>query len=384
LIDLVGAILTLDLRGEAESEFVYRLQQVTGPVMAKGIEDTAFYRYHRLVSRCEVGADPGLFAMSIDEFHARQAAAADRHPHRMVATSTHDTKRSEDARARLAVLAEVTDEWANAVAGWRRHTDRYLSETGPDLHDQYAFFQNLVAAWPASPDRMLKFMSKATREARRRTSWRNPDPVYDRAVRSFVEGAMVDHEFLGWVEKFVAWINPAARRTALAQKLLALTVPGVPDLYRGSEVWYHALVDPDNRRPVDFARLRNLAERVRSIEADRLGDLADDSEGAAKAWLVQRVLGIRKERAASFAGPYTPLRVEGPGADRVIAFRRGEDVAVVVIAPPYLRAPMPSGVFELPPGRWVDRFGDADPVAGFVSVESALHVIPGTVLTRVD
>ena len=372
LVELVTSILLLDTRGESEAEFVYRFQQVSGPAMAKGVEDTAFYRYVRFVALNEVGADPAVFAASPQEFHDACAAAATDWPRRMTSTSTHDTKRSEDVRARLAVLSEAPDLWRTAVMRWReRHVASDL-----DPADIYAFYQNVVGVWPVTVERMTTYMEKATREAKLHTSWRRPDPDYDAAVARFVQEAFADRRFVAEVEELVAEISPAGQRNALAQKLLCLTVPGIPDLYQGTELWNHTLVDPDNRAPVDFGRRREL------LGSSPPAAGGWDGEGLAKLWVVRRALEVRRRHPAAFAGSYRPLQ-SNPADDRVVGFLRGEMVAVVVPRLTFRSwGEWGTTTVLLPPGRWHHQLVDHAPIEGQVRLDELFSAFPVALLAR--
>ena len=235
LLDFLGAILLLRRRGKLETELVMRLQQLTGPVMAKSVEDTAFYNFHRLISLNEVGGDPGHFGFSIDEFHAACSEAQRRWPTAMLASSTHDTKRSEDVRARINLLSEIPDRWSAAVNRWAELNHRYRRDDLPDRNAEYLLYQTLVGAWPIETDRLLAYMEKASREAKTHTSWTNPNPIYEDALRAFIEGIMSHSPFTTDLEQFVKPLIEPGRINSLAQTLFKLTAPGVPDFYQGTE-----------------------------------------------------------------------------------------------------------------------------------------------------
>jgi (1->4)-alpha-D-glucan 1-alpha-D-glucosylmutase len=333
--------------------FVMKFQQLTGPVMAKGVEDTAFYRYNRLVALNEVGSDPAVFGASVAEFHRENAERARRWPHGLLTSSTHDTKRSEDVRARIAVLSELPREWRAAVNRWarlnRRAKTRVEGASAPDRNDEYLFYQTLLGVWPwdaETPDdafvaRIEAFMLKAAREAQVHTSWVNPDPAYEDALQQFVRAALDASRPNPFLEDFAAlreMVAQAGAINALAQQLLKLTAPGVPDIYQGTELWDQSLVDPDNRRPVDYARrtrlLRGLARRRpgRRLAADLLETRAD---GRVKLYLTSRALACRAAYPDLFArGDYTPLATEGAAADHVVAFaRRDAENEFITVVP---------------------------------------------------
>ncbi|MCD6034233.1 MAG: malto-oligosyltrehalose synthase, partial [Thermomicrobiales bacterium] len=321
--------------------FVMKFQQLTGPVMAKGVEDTAFYRYNRLVALNEVGSDPAAFGMSVAEFHRENAERARRWPHGLLTSSTHDTKRSEDVRARIAVLSELPREWRAAVNRWarlnRRGKTRVEGASAPDRNDEYLFYQTLLGAWPwgtETPDeafvaRIEAFMLKAARESQVHTSWVNPDPAYEDALQRFVRAALDTSRPNPFLEDFAAlreMVAHAGAINALAQQLLKLTAPGVPDIYQGTELWDQSLVDPDNRRPVDYRQRTRLLRGLqrgrpgRRLAADLLETKAD---GRIKLYLTSRALACRATFPDLFArGAYIPLAAEGAAADHVVAFAR--------------------------------------------------------------
>ncbi len=294
LLDFLGAILLLRHRGKLETELLMRLQQLTGPVMAKSVEDTAFYNFHRLISLNEVGGDPGHFGLPIDEFHAACSEAGRCWPIAMLASSTHDTKRSEDVRARINLLSEIPDRWSEAVRRWAELNDRYRRENLPDRNAEYLIYQTLVGAWPIETDRLLAYMEKASREAKTHTSWTNPNPIYDDALRAFIEGIMSHSPFITDLEQFVKPLIEPGRINSLAQTLLKLTTPGVPDFYQGTEVWDLSLVDPDNRRPVDYHKRRRLLAKMKHMTVDQIWSHIED--GLPKMWLIRHVLKLRQER----------------------------------------------------------------------------------------
>jgi len=331
LPESLARVLRLEERGW--DAFVTRFQQTTPPVMAKGVEDTAFYRYGRLLALNDVGGDPSRFGISVEQFHAANRERAERFPNNLLVTQTHDTKRSGDVRARIGALSTMPGEWAAHVRRWLELT-RDLP--GPDDLERYFVFQTLVGAWPIEAERMQAYMEKALREAKRATNWIEPDEAHEAAVRAFV-AALYEHEaFLADFEPFAAELALAGDRAALGQLLLKLTVPGLPDIYQGDELLSLSLVDPDNRRPVDWQRRRRLLEELRHGAAP-----TDESR---KLWLIMRALVLRRTRAVAFAGTYEPLDA-GP---RTMAFLRGGDVLVAAA----VRGD--GDPVELPAGRWRD------------------------------
>jgi (1->4)-alpha-D-glucan 1-alpha-D-glucosylmutase len=298
------------------AEVAVRFQQTAAPLMAKGVEDTAFYRWSRLVSRNEVGGEPDRFAVSPREFHEFCARLARDWPGTLTTLSTHDTKRQEDVRARLAVLAELPGEWGRAVRGWRSPG----SPLEPDL--EYLLWQTAVGAWPLTRDRLAEFLTKAMREAKTRTSWTDPDPAYEEAVLAYARDLPADE-----IAAFTARLEPYARANVLGQKLVQLAMPGVPDVYQGCELVGLSLVDPDNRRPVDYDDRRARLARLDAGGPPR--DLDDE-----KLLVTSRTLRLRRDRPDWFGpGRYEPVEATGPAADHVLAFRRGGAVAVAARLP---------------------------------------------------
>jgi (1->4)-alpha-D-glucan 1-alpha-D-glucosylmutase len=308
-------VLLLEERGDPE--FVVRFQQTTGPVMAKGVEDTAFYRWLRLTALNEVGGAPDRFSLSVEEFHEANLEREARFPRHLLATQTHDTKRSGDVRARIVALAGMADEWAAHVRRWRRLDDP---------NEDYLLWQTLVGAWPIERERVEAYMEKALREAKVNTNWIEPDEAHEARVRLAIAGVYDD--LPQGFEAFAAQVAEAGRRISLAMTLLKLAVPGVPDIYQGDELETLSLVDPDNRRPVDFELRRRLLA---------------SAAPPAKLRLVREALALRE------LGPYEPIDA-GPS---VCAFRRGDDVVVAAVVH------ASGGTVRLPPGSWRDRLTGA-------------------------
>jgi (1->4)-alpha-D-glucan 1-alpha-D-glucosylmutase len=331
LPESLARVLRLEERGW--DAFVTRFQQTTPPVMAKGVEDTAFYRYARLLALNDVGGDPGRFGISIEDFHAGNLERAERFPHNLLVTQTHDTKRSGDVRARIGAISSMPEEWGARVRRW---LDLLADVPGPDDVERYLILQTLAGAWPLERERLAAYVEKALREAKRTTNWIEPDEAHEAAVQAWC-AALYEHEaFLADFEPFAAELAAAGDRAALAQLLLKLTVPGLPDVYQGDELLSLSLVDPDNRRPVDWELRRRLLADIRRGAAP-----TDESR---KLWLIVRALVLRRSRPAAFAGAYEPLDA-GPST---VAFLRGGDV----LAAAAIRRD--GGPLELPSGRWRD------------------------------
>jgi (1->4)-alpha-D-glucan 1-alpha-D-glucosylmutase len=375
-IDLVRRLVLAEgPPGTDAEEFVTRFQQTCGPVMAKGVEDTAFYRYLRLSGLNEVGGDPGRFGLPVQEFHEACEVQQRDWPLSMTTLSTHDTKRSEDVRARLVLLSQCPAEWGDAVTRWHAAAARHRTPAGPDAATEQLVWQTLVGAWPLSADRAVAYVEKATREAKAQTSWVDPVQAYDDAVQGFVRAVLADDALVTEVEAFVARLTPAWQVTALAQKAVQLTMPGVADTYQGSELWDLSLVDPDNRRPVDF-------DQRRALLASLDGTPKLDEIGIAKLHLVSRVLRLRRELPEAFLADssYAPLDAGG----RAIGFVRGDRVATVapLRALQVERRGWGDDAVELPGGTWQDVLTGVER-AGRVPLAALLADFPVAVLRRV-
>ncbi|HJZ20623.1 MAG TPA: malto-oligosyltrehalose synthase, partial [Bradyrhizobium sp.] len=325
--------------------FALKVQQFTGPMMAKSLEDTAFYRYHRLLALNEVGGAPSARALSVDGFHEAMTVRAREWPHGMTATATHDTKRGEDARARLMALTEIPGEWASAVARWKILNAPHLVVEGemraPSATFEYMLYQALLGAWPLQPDdsfaeRMQAYALKAAREGKQETSWLNPNQAYEAGLQTFLTRILdrsISGEFLQACETLARRLALLGALNSLSQITLKATIPGVPDFYQGTEFWDLSLVDPDNRRPVDFAERARMLE---SIETPDWESLAQDwPDGRIKFALTRHLLKLRTELADVFTyGDYQPLQASGSHGGHVIAFarRHGRDAAIVIVA----------------------------------------------------
>ena len=384
LFEFLRDLLRRRLVGDLETELTMRFQQLAGPVMAKGVEDTACYVFNRLVSLNEVGGDPGCFGFSVKEFHRACAETQELWPQTMLATSTHDTKRSEDVRSRLNLLSEIPERWIEAVHRWASLNARHRRGEWPDRNTEYLFYQTLVGAWPIETGRMTAYMAKAAREAKVHTSWTSPNEVYDAALRAFVEGALADPAFAVDVEAFVAPLIAAGRINSLAQTLLKLTAPGIPDLYQGAELWDLSLVDPDNRRPVDYPlRRRLLAVLDRATPKEIMARI---DEGLPKLWVIRQTLELRRRRPELFGpdGTYRPLAATGDRSGHVVAFARGDDaITVVPRLVMRLEESWMNTTLELPAGRWRNELA-GDVVQGVVRIADVLTQFPVALFSRVE
>lgn len=363
IFDFVQRILLVEVNGEEPVAYqravvrcAMKFQQVTAAVMAKGLEDTAFYRYNRLVSLNEVGGNPGKFGTSVEEFHRANQERRARWPHSMLATSTHDSKRSEDVRARIDVLSEIPSFWRRKLNQWRelgRNKKTNTDSPAPSRDDEYLLYQTLVGAWPgdacddrqwaAFSDRIEQYMLKAAREAKQHTRWANENSEYESALGSFVRSLLdrsVANPFLDDFSRFHGIINRIGALNSLSQCLLKMTCPGVPDIYQGNELYEFALVDPDNRQPVDYDRRRALLQTFCSqnasggkIDFERFS--ADPTDPGLKLYVTWKTLQLRNKETQLFdEGAYTPLRVNGPKAEHIVAFaREGHDKSAIIAAP---------------------------------------------------
>jgi (1->4)-alpha-D-glucan 1-alpha-D-glucosylmutase len=326
------------LEREAPAGFVTRFQQTTPAIMAKGVEDTAFYRYCRLISLNDVGGDPSRFGIGVSRFHAACLERAERFPLNLLTTETNDAKRSADVRARIDALSSMPDEWSEHVERWLEVTERHRDYGAPDDVERYFLFQTLVGAWPIAVDRIEAYMEKALREAKRNTNWIEPNAEWEDAVMRFCRSLYADEKFLADFEPFTARVARVGERASLGQLVLKLTAPGIPDMYEGDELAFRALVDPDNRRPVDFdwrqAMLRRLMGGAQPVAETR------------KLFVTLRLLGLRTRRPEPFAGSYEPVDA-GPSA---CAFLRGGDLLTVVA----VRAGVVPGTIDAPGGQWRD------------------------------
>ncbi|HYV77463.1 MAG TPA: malto-oligosyltrehalose synthase [Streptosporangiaceae bacterium] len=310
--------------GSGQDQLIVHFQQTCGPVMAKGVEDTAFYRWTRLIALNEVGGDPDRCGVTPGEFHVFAGYLARHWPATMTTLSTHDTKRGEDVRARLAVLAELAQAWRPQVERWHDRAVWLSGGRSPEPHIEYLLWQTLVGAWPIDGDRLAAYLRKAMREAKTLTSWTEPDTGYESLVLGFAEKVLRDGELTGWITGFVAGLAGDARANSLGAKLVQLTMPGAADTYQGCELGAFSLVDPDNRRLVDFARRRQLLATLDA--APRAPGPAGATAGgldADKLLVTSAALRLRREHPDWFARDYRPLDAEGPAAGYAVSFLRG-------------------------------------------------------------
>lgn len=401
---------------EERRRFVMRLQQVTGPVAAKGIEDTFAYRHVPLASLNEVGAEVPWRGVTVREFHERNLRSLRFRPHSLLATSTHDTKRGEDVRARINALSEIPEAWEQAVGRWARLNRALKTDLdpspAPDAGDEYLFYQTLVGTWPHGPDspetradlaaRLEEYMIKAAREAKVHTSWLNPNVPYEEALRRFVRGALESRPGNAFIPDFLEFLAPVARagiRNSLSQVLLKTASPGSPDFYQGTELWDLRLVDPDNRRPVDFDLRRKLLESLPAEGESSARELLEKpDDGRIKMYVTRAALRFSRGRRPLFdRGDYLPLEVRGPRADHVCAFARTwEGMAALAVAGRFfLRLgadgpePWRGTDLALPPslaeGGWRDVFTGRilKDEGGVLPLSETLAVLPIALLDRI-
>jgi (1->4)-alpha-D-glucan 1-alpha-D-glucosylmutase len=359
----------------ADGPFGTRFQQTTPAVMAKGVEDTAFYRHTRFLALNEVGGDPSRWSLPVDAFHAGNAERAERFPRGLLVSTTHDTKRSGDVRARLLGLTAMAADWAGAVRSWHE-VNAGIRETptgeSPTWAEELLVYQTLLGTWPITPERLEPYLEKALREAKVTSNWIEPDREHEARVKRFAV-ALLDHgPFRYGFDGVVARATDLGERIALAQTLLKLTCPGVPDVYQGDELWALSLVDPDNRRPVDWAARRAALDALRAGEPP--------TRETAKLHLIWRALDLRRRRPSSFAGAYAPIAA----GDDVCAFLRGDDVLVAVALRERWHAPS----WSLPPGvegTWRDAITGAEfELPGNASAAGVLGPEGRALLERID
>jgi (1->4)-alpha-D-glucan 1-alpha-D-glucosylmutase len=362
---------------KAVTRFAMKAQQFTSAVMAKGLEDTSFYRYHRLDSLNEVGGDPRRFGVPPEVFHEKMVERSKSWPHTMLDTSSHDTKRSEDVRARIDVISEIPHRWGKEVRRWRelnQSKKRLVDDVlAPSRNDEYLLYQTLVGSWPLEgevlPDesfreRIKQYMLKAVREAKEKSSWANPNANYESAVVAFVDEVLApsqDNTFVAGLAAFSGDVARIGMLNSMSQTLLKLTCPGVPDLYQGTELWDLSLVDPDNRRPVDYSRRGEILKEMQTWPKAGEGliacvrDLVNHmGDGRIKMYLTWRALNLRKENPKLFTdGDYVPLGIQGPKTRHLVAFARSLEDRQLIVVVPRLSANLLDAQRGLPAGSYL-------------------------------
>ncbi|HEX6530790.1 MAG TPA: malto-oligosyltrehalose synthase, partial [Burkholderiales bacterium] len=376
VFDFVRSVLLLENAppGKRRNEmlrFAMRFQQFTAPVVAKGVEDTAFYRYNRLIALNEVGGHPSRFGFTLKEFHAAAQERARRWPYTMLGSSTHDTKRSEDVRARLAVLSELASGWRMTLRRWSRMNEAEISKG-----DEYHYYQALVGIWPGKvtedlAERLKAYMLKAAREAKLRTSWINPDTDYEKALERFVEQSLQNESFIRDLETTVATVAKVGEVVSLSQALVKVASPGVPDYYQGTEILDFSLVDPDNRRPVDYELRKKMLDKP-----------------TGKLHVIRKGLEVRRKYPHLFHGAkYTPLYADGGREENIIAFSLSDGKDCVVAVAPRLFAhlgdkPWGESVLTLPAGEFANVMTGERHSGGRVRVAELLSRLPVALLVR--
>ncbi|MBN1334020.1 MAG: malto-oligosyltrehalose synthase [Synergistales bacterium] len=383
LLSFLEDVLLLRKRGGLEGEFLARFQQLTGPVMAKGEEDTGFYCYNPLICLNEVGGNPSDFGVSLEAFHSAMSQRAFSLPLSLLATSTHDTKRSEDVRCRIALLSEIPGEWRKKVMEWSSMNYPLWKGSEPDRNMEYFLYQTLVGTWPISGKRLLAYMEKAAREAKVHTSWNRINREYEKSLLEFTRDTLSNPSFTGDLENFIQRLIVPGRINSLALTLLKLTLPGVPDIYQGCEIWNFRLVDPDNRGNVDFEMLSQLQRTALALEGPP--DIFRDDVGISKMWLIMKTLELRKRNTDIF-GPgsgYESFQATGERARHLVSFIRGRDCLVAV---PRLSLKRGSNWGEtflvLPEGSWRNVFTGKETPGKRLRVDEILDSFPVALMCR--
>ena len=383
LFRFIADVLLLRKQGRVESEFVAQFQQFCSPVMAKGVEDSAIYCYNRLIAVNEVGGNPLEPTTTVEEFHKFNQYALEKNPLGMVTLTTHDTKRSEDLRARLFVLSEVPSIFSEVVDRWFTLNAKSHGYGYPDKNTEYLFYQTIIGAWPWSVDRALTYMQKATREAKQQTSWTNVNAQFEQQLQNFIRSVFADEDFLQEVESFVSFIDTAARTNSLAQTLLKCTVPGIPDCYQGSELWDHRLVDPDNRSPVDFNERKQMLAQIQKMTATEI--IQNIASGMPKLWTMKTALEVRQKHAKAFgpAGGYKPIAASGKNAGHIIAFLRGDSVVTIVPRLSFsVAGEWVDTKIELPAGEWKNALSNGKKWIGEVPMQQLFHEFPVALMIK--
>lgn len=384
LFDFIGDVLALVEGGTLESEFVARFQQFTSPVMAKGIEDTAFYCFNRLVTLNEVGGAPDIDGLSVEQFHQYCAQMQAAWPATMTTLATHDTKRGDDVRARLAALTEISSEWRKTLRRWSRMNTQLHAPDAPDRNTEYLLYQTLLATWPISEERLTAYMQKATREAKEQTSWTQNSEAFEKGLAAFIHSLLESRPFIAELERQVALIDHAGYINSLTQTLLHYTALGVPDTYQGSELWDFRLVDPDNRTPVDYNQRQSMLDELKhGLSPEVIMQRA--ASGLPKLWVIHTALHLRNEHPDWFGAEaaYLPLNVSGVRSAHAIAFQRGDSLCAIAQRWPIkLKSSWAGTTVDLPEGQWRNAFtGDQVP-GGRQRLDTIIKRFPVALLVR--
>ena len=384
VFDFIEKIMLLEIQGKKESQFILRFQQFTSSVMAKGIEDTTHYVFNPLISMNEVGGYIQSPITSLEEFHQWCAYISSELPNTMLTTSTHDTKRGEDVRARINILSEIPDKWISQVQKWLKINKDHTNKGLADKNTEYFLFQTLVGTWPISKERILKYMIKAVREAKVNTNWASPNKYYENRLEEYINRIFENKEFISSLEGFIAELIEYGRINSLAQITLKLTSPGIPDIYRGTEVWNNSLADPDNRRPFSINERKSILKRIEKMDCQSILEAYD--EGLPKMFIIKKILEIRKKDFSfNSRDSYREIRASGTCSDNVLSYIRGKNLIVVV--PRLLlkiKKQWKNTKLNLPKGEWINIFSEKTFPSGAISVENILKDFPVAVLKRIS
>ena len=385
LFDFIGDVLSLVEGGTQEAEFVARFQQFTSPIMAKGVEDTAFYCFNRMIGLNEVGGAPDLDGLTIDQFHEQCQKMQSDWPGTMTTLATHDTKRGDDVRARLAALTEIPSEWRKTLRRWSRMHSALHAPDLPDRNTEYFLYQTLLATWPISEERLAAYMRKAMREAKEQTSWTQPNETFEKGLADFIHTLLESRTFITELERQVSLLDRAGHFNSLAQTLLHYTAPGVPDTYQGSDLWDFRLVDPDNRTPVDYTLRQSMVDELKQgLPPETIMQRA--ASGLPKLWLIYTALHLRREHPEWF-GPeavYTPLQVRGLRSAYAIAYQRGESLCAIAQRWSIrLKESWAGTTVDLPEGQWLNTLTGDHISGGRQRLEPILKRFPVALLIAV-
>jgi len=352
--------------------------------MAKGVEDTALYCFNRMIGLNEVGASPAHNGITLQQFHDYCAKMQTRWPLTMTSLSTHDTKRSDDVRARLAALTEIPEIWSSALTRWTDLNEQFKTNRAPDRNTEHFLYQTLIGTWPISEERLLNYMEKAAREASEQTGWTQQNQEFEEGLRAFVQGILHSSGFIVDLEAFVGRLKEAGRSNSLAQALLRYTAPGVPDTFQGGELWDLRLVDPDNRGAIDFNLRRTMLEELKAgLTPEQIMERAET--GMPKLWLSYKALNLRRDHLEWFQAEaeYTQCIATGSKADHVLAFARGHRVLTVAQRWRLIRGECWAGTsIEIPTGAWNNILTGESLRGGHIQVEGLLQRFPVALLVK--
>ncbi len=368
------------IKNDTAGRFIMAFQQLTGPVMAKGAEDTAFYCYNRFISLNEVGGNPSQFGTSLEDFLCYCSKIQEKWPRTMLTTSTHDTKRGEDVRMRINMLSDIPDTWKNTVENWFEMNKKYHKNNWPDSNSECFLYQTLAGCWPVEKQRITDYMIKVAREAKEITAWKDQNQNYENALREFISGILSDDEFTRSLTKLVEKINYPARICSLAKTLIKCTAPGIPDIYQGSELWNMSLVDPDNRRSVDYEKRKKLFSKLNQLSQNEI--LNEMDSGLPKMYVIHKTLQVRNKFPEIFDedSDFRSVNISGEKSHHVIAFSRMDKL--ITLAPRWLiklKGDWKDTAVTLPEGQWKNIFTDEE-IEGKVLISDLFENFPVTLL----